>query len=115
MTQPPHGHWQQPHQPYPPQQPYDHGWQPQPPQPQNGMGTAGFVCSLVSLAVGFLPSWLSLIALPLAILGVTFGSIGYGYANRGMANNRGLAQSGVVIGIIALVLMLSGVIIMLVS
>lgn len=113
----PHGQWQPPHQPYqqpyPPQQPASYGWYPQAaPQPQNAMGTAGFVCGLIGLAVGFLPGWLSLIALPLAVLGVTFGSVGYGRAKRGLATNRGLAQAGVVLGVITLVLVLIGLLVL---
>lgn len=108
----PQGPWQQqPYQQYPPQQPY--GWYSQPaPQPRNGMGTAGFVCGLLALPLGFLPGWLSLVSLPLAVLGVVLGSVGYGYAKRGMATNRGLAQAGVVLGVIALVLILVGLLVL---
>jgi len=110
MTQP-HGQWPPPQHyptPYSPQPPYGYGRYP---QPRNGLGTAGFVCGLIGAVTGFLPGPFSLVALPLAILGVVLGGIGYSHANRGLATNRSLATAGVVLGSLTLGLVLIGLLV----
>ncbi|WP_436492153.1 DUF4190 domain-containing protein [Actinokineospora sp. HUAS TT18] len=97
-----------------PQQPGDHGQftpAPQYPQqghyapaaqPQNGLGTAGFVTGLIGLIL----FWVPLIGLVLAIIGVSLSGVGLAKANRGEANNKGLAIAGLVCGTVALVILL---------
>jgi hypothetical protein len=82
---------------YPPQQPMFV------PPPQNGLGTAGFVLGLLGFLFSPIPI-VGVIAWPLVILGVTFSAVGVGKANKGEANNRGLAVAGVVLSILGLVI-----------
>lgn len=102
-------HYQQPpyQQSQPQQPPY---YQPQQPwQPQvivktsrtNGMGTAGFVLSLITLFIG----WLPVIGWILWLLGLIFSLIGVFKAPRG------LAIAGLVISLLGVVciLLLTGV------
>ena len=64
--------------------------------PQNGMGTAALVLSILGI-VGCIPFIGS-------ILGIIFGRIGMKNAAEGRATNGGAAKSGFIIGIVALVL-----------
>ena len=73
------------------------------PPPENGLGTAGFVLGLIGLLFSPIPI-VGVIAWPLVILGVIFASIGVGKANKGTANNRGLAVAGVVLSVLGLVI-----------
>lgn len=101
--QPPYGGYQQP--PYPQQDPYrqqppygqppyGQPWQPYAAAPErprtNGMGTAGFVLSLVGLFFGWIPvlGWL------IWLLGAVFSFIGL------FRSPRGLAIAGVVISLV---------------
>lgn len=63
------------------------------PQQQNGMGVAALVLGIVALVtcwIGVIPS----------VLAIIFGSIGMKKADQGLANNRGLAKAGFILGII---------------
>ncbi|HVK25077.1 MAG TPA: DUF4190 domain-containing protein [Actinokineospora sp.] len=108
----PHGHTGQqdatygqyaaaPQAQYPPQ---GHPAQPGPygPTLQNGIGTAGFVTGLLGLIL----FWVPLIGLVLAIIGVSLSGVGMAKANKGEANNKGLAIAGLVCGVIGLTIWL---------
>ncbi|MFF5974734.1 DUF4190 domain-containing protein [Streptomyces sp. NPDC012769] len=69
------------------------GWQQ---NPDNGMGTAGMVLGIISVA-GF--CFYGLGAIP-GVLALIFGIIGLKKANRGVATNRGMAIAGIVLGAI---------------
>ena len=96
----------QPHQqPVPPQtyqQPYPQSY-PQPtPTPvaprgrkKNGMGTAGFVLSLISLAL----CWLPVFNVILFLLGLAFSIVGVSLRNR----KKGLAIAGLAISVVVLI------------
>jgi hypothetical protein len=96
---PGHAGWQQPQPQW--------GWQ-QPPQryPDNGSAVAGFTLSLISGGLLVLSAGLS------SIVSITCAGFGIFYSRRGKQKvdrgetpvNRGLAQAGFVIGIIAMVL-----------
>ncbi|CRK59787.1 putative integral membrane protein [Alloactinosynnema sp. L-07] len=86
-----------PQQGYPAQAGY-HG----PAAPQNGLGTAGFVTGLLGLIL----FWVPLIGLVLAIIGVSLSGVGMAKANRGEANNKGLAIAGLVCGVIGVTIWL---------
>lgn len=62
------------------------------------MVVAGFILGIVSIVLSFFGTWLSIAALPLAIVGLILSVMGK------KKNPSGLATAGVVIGIIAVVL-----------
>ncbi|MCF8527611.1 MAG: DUF4190 domain-containing protein [Candidatus Nanopelagicales bacterium] len=70
--------------------------------PQNGMGTAALVLGILGI-IGCIP----IIG---GILAIIFGKIGMTKADQGLANNRGSAKAGFVLGIIGLALGVIGVI-----
>lgn len=70
--------------------------------PQNGMGTAALVMGILQFfCLGTIGS----------VLAVIFGKIGMNKADQGLANNRGVAKAGFVLGIIGLSLTALGIII----
>lgn len=87
--------------------------QPQPqyvvagPQLKNGLGTAALVCGIVGVVFALIPI-LFFISFPLGILGVVFGAVGMSRVRRKVANNRGMAVAGFILGIIAFVLAIIG-------
>lgn len=66
----------------------------------NGLATAGFVCSLVGAIFGLIPLffWLAWILGP---LGLVFGAVGWKHANK-RGRGKGLAISGVILGLVAI-------------
>jgi hypothetical protein len=64
------------------------------------MGTAAMVLGLLGL-IGCVP----LIG---SILGIVFGTIGIRKADAGLADNRGMAQAGLIMGWIGLALLIVG-------
>ena len=64
---------------------------------------AGFVLGIVALVLGFLGGWLSVIALPVAVVGLVLAVMG-GKALKAAGQTSGIATAGLVIGIIAVVL-----------
>ncbi|OLR90482.1 DUF4190 domain-containing protein [Actinokineospora bangkokensis] len=81
-----------------PQAPYQ-GVAPQQ-QYQNGIGTGGFVCGLLGLIL----FWFSFVGIILAIIGIALSGVGISKANKGQANNKGLAIAGLVCGVVGLAL-----------
>jgi hypothetical protein len=82
-----------------------HGY-PQSPQqaaPRNGMGITALVLGLVGVFLGMLILlfWLSWIP---ALLAVIFGFVGLGHVKKGTANNRGVALSGMILGMVGILL-----------
>jgi hypothetical protein len=71
-------------------------------RPRNGMGTAAMVLGILALVLVVLIFFSPLGAL-LGLLAVIFGILGTLRANRGEADNRGQALTGLVTGAVALV------------
>ena len=73
----------------------------------NGMGTAAMVLGLLGLVC----------VLPLvgSILGIVFGIIGLRRVDQGLANNRGMAQAGLVMGWIGVALFLLAFVVFLIA
>jgi hypothetical protein len=67
---------------------------------RNGLGTAGMVCGIIGLVF----CWYPFVGLVLSILAVCFGAAGVGRANKGLANNKGAATAGLVMGCIGVAL-----------
>jgi hypothetical protein len=78
----------------------------QQPQPDNGPAVAGFVLSIVSVALLFLSAGLSsLISLACSIFGIVYSRKGKKKVERGeTTKNAGLAQAGFIVGIVSLCL-----------
>jgi hypothetical protein len=99
---------QQQYQQHPP--PYQQqawGYQQQPaPQADNGPAVAGFVLSIVSVALIFLSAGLSsLISVGCSIFGIVYSRKGKKKVERGeTTKNAGLAQAGFIVGIVSLCL-----------
>lgn len=68
-----------------------------------GQAIAGLVLGIVSLVLSFFGGWLSIIALPAAIVGLVLSVVG-GKKMRANDQSTGLATAGLVIGIIAVVI-----------
>ncbi|WP_155829959.1 DUF4190 domain-containing protein [Glycomyces tenuis] len=86
---------------YPPMPPQQPGYQQPPAAPKNGMGTSGLVLGIIGALGGlFIPciGWI------LGILAVIFGAVGTSRVNKGEANNKGAATTGLILGIAAIVL-----------
>ncbi len=78
---------------HPPPQPMPYGG---PPPQGNGLAIAGFVCSLVSIVIFWLPgvnfiTW---------VLGIVFSSVGLNRSNKQNLPHRGLAIAGLVIALV---------------
>ena len=75
------------------------GWPTGPSGPRNGLGTAALVLGIVGLVLA-----IPVIGLLPGIVAVVLGIIGVRRANRGEANNRGVAIAGIVTGALAVVI-----------
>ena len=78
---------------------------PPPPQPtrrRNGAGTAALVVGVVSLVLAVLVIF-AVLAIPLGIIAAILGGIGMSRASKGQADNRGHALSGLITGLLAIV------------
>ncbi|MEV6680314.1 DUF4190 domain-containing protein [Streptomyces erythrochromogenes] len=87
---------------YPAQQgyPFPGAYQPYGRAPSNGFGTTALVLGILAV-VGCVTSF---IAVALGIAAVVFGALGKGKANRGEADNGGMALAGIILGAIGIVL-----------
>ena len=68
-----------------------------------GKAIAGFVLGIVAIVLSFLSGWFSIIALPVAIVGLVLSIVG-GKQLKAAGEPAGIATAGLVIGIIAVVL-----------
>lgn len=77
---------------------------------ENGMGTAALVLGIVGIVlmcaygIGLIPS----------VLAIIFGKIGMTKADQGVANNRGSAKAGFILGIVGIALALIGLLVVIV-
>jgi hypothetical protein len=77
-----------------------------PPRPRNGMGTAALVfgvLALLSIVIVWVP-FLGIVTVVLAILAIILGSIGRGRVKSMQATNGGVAMTGLVLGVIMLII-----------
>ncbi|MFG2225951.1 DUF4190 domain-containing protein [Streptomyces sp. NPDC048644] len=77
------------------------------PQPRNGMGVAALVLGICGVVLGlfvflFWMSWLP------ALLALIFGFVGLSQVRRGLATNKGMAVTGVVLGVAGLLAAVGG-------
>jgi hypothetical protein len=79
------------------------------PAPKNGLGTAALVLGIVGLLLAFIPV-IGLIGGLLGIVGVIVGFIGRGKVKRGEATNGGVAMTGVILSILAILVTIAYVV-----
>ena len=103
MTEPPSGGYPPPPPPegYPPPPPATGGYAPPPeygaPVPQagnNGLAVASLVCSIVGVFCGGV----------LSIIGIVLGFVALNQIKRSGQGGKGMAQAGIIVGIISLIL-----------
>ncbi len=73
-----------------------------PPQ-GNGLGIAGFVTGLLGFLFAVVPLILIWASFPLSVLGIVFGAIGWRRGAAG-APHKGLAVSGLILGVLGVVI-----------
>ncbi|TXR57488.1 DUF4190 domain-containing protein [Quadrisphaera setariae] len=69
------------------------------PAPKNGIGIAALILGILAIITGFF-----VIGGLLGLVAIVLGFIGSGRAKRGLATNRGMAITGIVLGAIGIVL-----------
>lgn len=82
----------------PPPQPY-YGYPPPPMGPKNGLGIASLVLAIIAL----LSVWSVFAGIILGLVAVVIGFFGRGRVKRGIANNDGVAITGIVLGALAVI------------
>jgi len=65
----------------------------------NGLAVAGLVLGIISLPAFFL----TIIDIPIALLGIIFGGVGLAKAKKLNGKNKGMAMAGLICGIIGLI------------
>jgi hypothetical protein len=84
-----------------PQPPYPHsGFAPPPPSPRNGLGIASLVIAVAALVL----FWTILGGVVLGTAAVVIGFAALGRVKHGQANNKGVAITGIVLGVVAAIL-----------
>ncbi|MFI5803095.1 DUF4190 domain-containing protein [Streptomyces sp. NPDC051561] len=84
--------------------PFPSGMPPQIPAPRNGMGISALVLGIVGALFGvvfFFLFWLTWLP---ALLAVIFGFVALGQVKKGVANNKGVALTGLVLGVVGLLI-----------
>lgn len=71
--------------------------------PKNGFGTAALVLGIVGAIFAVIPI-IGIIAWPMVIVGLVLGVLGILRANKGVANNRGVAIAGTALSAVGLAL-----------
>ncbi|MEV0375961.1 DUF4190 domain-containing protein [Streptomyces sp. NPDC050636] len=82
---------------------------PFPRQANNGLGVASLTTGIIGIVLGFVPFlfWLSGI---LGALALIFGLIGHSRARKGLATNKGMALAGTILGGLAVLLAIVGLV-----
>jgi hypothetical protein len=73
------------------------------PQQGNGIGIAGGVCGIVAVVLCWIP-FVDYISIILGALAIIFGALGVRHANTHGGAGKGMAITGIVTGIVALVI-----------
>ncbi|MDQ0306396.1 hypothetical protein J2S46_000952 [Kitasatospora herbaricolor] len=77
------------------------------PQPRNGLGVAAMTLGIVGAVLGLLIVFFWLAWLP-ALLAVILGAIALSHVRKGLATNRGIALTGVILGAVGLLASVTG-------
>lgn len=103
---PPEPYGQAPYGPPPGYDPYA----PAAPAPRNGLGIAALVVGIVALAL----AWIPLVGF-VGLVAVVLGIIALSRVRRGLATNRGVSITGVVLGAVAVVAAIGWVVLLVVA
>ncbi|CAM5554565.1 DUF4190 domain-containing protein [Streptomyces abikoensis] len=97
MTMPgyPHGHPGAYYPPYPPA------------QPRNGVGTAAMIVGICGAVIGLVP-FLFFLSGPLGLVALGLGVFGLVLARRGQSTNKGMALTGTILGGVAVLMAVGG-------
>jgi hypothetical protein len=95
---------------FPPQPGFPQGYYQQPQiyaagQPSNGIGIAGGVCGIVAVVLCWIP-FVDYVSVILGALAIIFGALGLRQANTHGGAGKGMAITGIVTGIVAVVISL---------
>lgn len=82
----------------PPPEPY-YGYPPPPTQPRNGLGIAALVIGILAIPAALLMGG----GIPLGIVALVLGIVGWRRSKRGEATNGGVAIAGIVLGALGIV------------
>ncbi|WP_310727193.1 DUF4190 domain-containing protein [Streptomyces sp. N2A] len=85
-----------------------------PQQARNGLGVAALILGIIGALSG-IPMILFWLAGPLGILALIFGLVGMSRAKKGQATNKGVAITGTILGALAIILAVVGVIVTLMA
>lgn len=77
---------------------------------RNGLGTAALVLGIIGTVSGFIPLFFWLAGI-LGLIALVLGLVGKGRVKRGEADNKGVALTGVILGLAALILSVVGAVI----
>jgi len=68
--------------------------------PKNGFGIAALVLGILSIPAGFTV----IFGVPLALAAIVLGVLGRGRAKKGLASNGGMALTGLILGVVGLLI-----------
>lgn len=74
-----------------------------PPRRQNGFGVASLVLGIVGIPLLLL----CYLGVPCSILAIIFGALGMKLADRGAADNGGMAKAGFILGLVGIGLLIA--------
>ncbi|SED22351.1 DUF4190 domain-containing protein [Streptomyces sp. TLI_105] len=77
---------------------------------RNGLGTAALILGIIGTLSGLIPLFFWLAGI-LGLIALILGLVGKGRAKRGEANNKGVALTGAILGLAALILSVVGAVI----
>ncbi|MEU6620753.1 DUF4190 domain-containing protein [Streptomyces litmocidini] len=77
---------------------------------RNGLGTAALILGIIGTVSGFIPLFFWLAGI-LGLIALILGLVGKGRVKRGEANNKGVALTGVLLGLASLILSVVGMVI----
>ncbi|QLE71931.1 DUF4190 domain-containing protein [Streptomyces rectiverticillatus] len=83
-----------------------------PPAPRNGLGTAAMIVGICGAAIGLVP-FLFFLSGPLGVTALILGLCALRLVRRGEAMNRGMALTGTILGGVATVMAVGGLLLML--
>lgn len=72
--------------------------------PRNGAGDAALTVGIVAVLCALLPIVGDYVALPVAVLAIVLGGVGYVRTERGTATNPWKAMSGGLLGVVAVLI-----------
>ncbi len=76
------------------------------------MGLVGMICGVLGIGIAFIPFEFSWIAIVFSLMAIVFSCVALSRISRGMASGRGMAITGLVTGILGLLLFVLAVVFM---